>query len=127
MNNARKIDFGFHVLLILALAGSLLIDTGFGTFCILVAQFFIGIYQLLSSIGRTVKFHSFDRTIQQYIILYWIGVAAYALGWVGLLAMDYSRAYTLPYLFAAWVLAFYYCYITYLLAFPNYIKSHLDI
>ncbi|HVD99938.1 MAG TPA: hypothetical protein VNB90_17135 [Cytophagaceae bacterium] len=127
MNNARKIDFGFHVFLGILL---MLLLFFMGEDClgfILFTQFFVGIYQVFSAIGRTVKYHSFDPHIQKILIGYWIAVAAYGAGWLVIILGKLDEDYIMPYLLYAWIIAAYYCYMTYLIAFPKYIKSHLDI
>jgi hypothetical protein len=123
----RQLDFGLHILLIFILLSITMVNQAVGLYFALVAQFFVGIYQVLSSIGRTLKYYGFDRSIQKMILLYWGFVVLYGIGWIIVHAINADIDITIPYLYGAWSIAFYYCYITYRLAFPKYIKSHLDI
>lgn len=123
----RQLDFILHMCLIAILLAITVLNHSMGGFLILASQFFVGIFQVLSSIGRTIKYHSFDKAIQKMIVFYWAIVVLYGSGWIFILLRNLGIDYTMPYLFSAWGIALYYCYITYRIGFPNYIKSHLDI
>ncbi len=127
MNQVRKFDFILHCLLVFALLMFVSIHPPSALIWILIVQFFIGFYQVFSSFLRTVQYHSFDRTIQRYLIIYWVLCGLYGLGWGLIIILKPDSIVYGTYLLSAWGIAFYYCYITYRMAFPHYIKSHLDL
>lgn len=123
----RKLDFTLHLLLFAILFLLIMVSPKDSLIFVLLAQFGVGVFQVFSSLARTLSFHSFDKTIQRMLVLYWGLCAVYAAGMGALYATGLSSDYALHYFLAAWGIAFYYCYITYLLAFPKYVRTHLDI
>lgn len=123
----RKLDFTLHLLLFAVLLILLAATPKESLIFLMLAQFAVGVFQVISSLLRTFHFHSFDKTIQKMIVWYWGLCALYATGMGALYASGFSRDYVFPFFFAAWGIAIYYCCITYLLAFPKYVRTHLDI
>ncbi|HVD99939.1 MAG TPA: hypothetical protein VNB90_17140 [Cytophagaceae bacterium] len=114
----RKIDFIFHIGMIVILALLLACSYSAWRGLILVVQLFVGLFQLFSTTCRTLEYRSFDNAIQKLIRIYWISVAFYALGWIPVLYL-HNFDLGFAYLFSAWIIAFYYCYITYRMAYSN--------
>lgn len=124
--NARVTDFILHMVIACMLFVSLIPDPSNAVFAVATLQFLVGIFQLISSIIRMTRFHSFDKTIQQLLIGYWILCAVYLVG-VSLAFNTNNSTLKGVAFFSAWGIAVYYSVITYLLAFPRYKKSHLEI
>jgi hypothetical protein len=116
----KKIEFGLLSFLYAALLLHAIIFGRGGLVVILFVQIFVGIYQLVMSVIRTIKMHQYSKNTQTLIKSYWVLCLVY---FPCLIVMNFS----LPYILGAWLIALYYYYVTYSLAFPKYVRSHLDI
>ena len=123
----RKIEFYAHTILLTVLLLSL-ISFGKGAIIfLLIAQFFVGIYQVMISFVTTLRISGYSSNTKKLIYFYWIICAVYVVVFVLLLNLNMKQNAFHNYLVGAWFIALYYYYIIYNLAFPNYTKSHLDI
>jgi hypothetical protein len=121
----RKADFMFHNLLFTLLILMLIIQGREALIFVLIAQFFVGIYQVISTAIRTARFKMLNTKTQLLIKLYWALTVLYLIGY--LIVWTYNDTILYGYLLSAWGIALYYHFITYKLAYPKFIKSHLDI
>jgi hypothetical protein len=123
----RKADFILHNFLFAILLLSLLILGREALVFVLIAQFFVGIYQVISTALRTLRFKTLNKKTQLFIKLYWIASILYSIGLIIMFNADFDNTITYNYLLFAWSIALYYHFITYKLAYPKFTKSHLDI
>ena len=123
----RKIEFYVHTILITVLLVSFLFIGREALFIILIAQFFLGIYQVVVSLFTTFTIKWYGEKTRKMIYIYWFSCTVYAIVLAVLLTVKLNQDVIYYYLIGAWSIALYYYYISYNLAYPNYTKSHLDI
>ena len=123
----RKIEFYAHTLLIAVLLVLLIFAGREALIIVLIAQFFLGVYQIIISIITTLNINAYSEKTRRMVYFYWAFCIFYLVDLVIVLTVHYFEAYTYHYLIAAWAIALYYYFISYHMAYPNYTKSHLDI
>jgi hypothetical protein len=125
--NTRAIDFIMHLIVALLALLVIIPEPQSSLYVVAILQFFVGIFQVISSIIRMFRYASFDKNIQNLLKGYWFLCGLYFLVSSIIYLNDPSALVKGITFFSAWGIALYYCVITYLLAFPNYRKSHLEI
>ncbi len=123
----RKADFILHNLLFTVLLFDLLLQGREALVFILIAQFVVGLYQVISTAIRTLRLKTFNEKTQLLIKVYWLVSILYSIGLILLFNSNLDKTIAFNYLLFAWIIALYYHFITYKLAYPKFIKSHLDI
>ena len=123
----KKFEFIALSILYTLLAMLILIFGKESFLLIFIVEFFLGIYQVSMSIIKTIQMNQYSRNTQLLIKIYWLGCIIYFLGLILIQQPGFYKINLYNYILGAWPIALYYSYITYCLAFPKYIKSHLDI
>jgi hypothetical protein len=123
----RKVDFMLHNILFAVVLSALLLKRSEAVIFILIAQLLVGCYQVISSAIRTIRFDTLNTKTQLLIKLYWVVAAPYSIGLMVVFNYNIDNTIIDSYILSAWLIALYYHFITYKLAYPKFIKSHLDI
>lgn len=123
----RKFDFAIQTLLfafaLLSGIYALLYEKGMFIFILLV-QFFMGIWQLLSAMATVANTTHGNPRRTKHIRMYWLMVAVY-FGVLGLLFLITGHA-AIFWLHSAWLIAIYYYVLTIRLTFPQQRKTFMD-
>ncbi len=123
----RKVDFAVQTLLFAAAICSLAAFGKEGPIVVALAQFFMGVWQLISAGITTAKING-DTDRRTIMLIYWASVILYASGFLGLYFID-KEEFFIGWFFGAWLIAIYYYIYTCKLAFgiePKK-KSFLEI
>ncbi len=123
----RKVDFILHNILFAVLLSTLLLKGNEAIIFVLIAQFLVGCFQVISSAIRTVRFSALNMKTQLLIKLYWVVTVPYSIGLMIVFKYTIDNTIIDSYVLSSWLIAFYYHFLTYKLAYPKFIKSHLDI
>ena len=124
----RKFDFAiqttlFASALLFAFCG-IIYEKGIFMFIMLV-QFFMGIWQLLSAMATVANSTHGNPWRTKRIRMYWLMVAVY-FGVLGLLCLV-TREAGIFWFYSAWLIAIYYYVLTIRLTFPQQRKTFMDV